>query len=98
MRHIKRDAANLRQTEEAKALPRSVPVPQNVVEALAANGPEEVFVVEEPETMVPEVPEAPKFNAQMKKSELIQLALSMGVSITEEMTKAQILDALKAAS
>lgn len=53
-------------------------------------------VPEPPPVTAPQAPEPPKYHPQMKKGELVMVAANMGVAVTDEMTKAQILDALKA--
>ena len=105
MRQIKRDTVR----PERDPAPVPTPEPANVSEALAQTPPEAVYVIEEPTPPEPEPvvvertiklpePEAKtKFNPQMKKSELVVIAANLNIPISDEMTKAQILDALKAA-
>lgn len=62
----------------------------------------DVDTLPEPEVVPPPEPKAARpaepFHAQMKKSDLVVIAANMGVPLSDEMTKAQILMALKAAS
>lgn len=53
------------------------------------------LVVTPPPVPEPVVVEVPKFNPQMKKSELLLIAQNAGLDVTEMMTKNQILAALQ---
>ena len=60
-----------------------------------------VVTVEEPaqEPVLDETGAEPvKYHPQMKKGDLVVAAANLGITVTDEMTKAQILEALKTAS
>ncbi len=96
--------------ETVEAVAEAVEVPPAVVEPEVVRAvhtvelvAEPVVVVEpevvvEPQAQEPEVVEehkAPLWKPSMNKSELLTIAASLGLTLTEENTKAQIVEALK---
>ncbi len=97
----------LAQTPEAVYVIEEPEVAERTIKPVEVVVPEPVEPEPAPEPVVPEpvVPEPapvepePKVKAhpQMKKSELVVIAANLGLPLSDEMTKAQILDAIKAA-
>lgn len=108
MRQIKRDTVRPERdpapANVTEALAQTPPEAVYVIEEPTPPEPEPVVVERaiklpepEPEPEPEPVEAKAKFNPQMKKSELVVIAANLNIPISDEMTKAQILDALKAA-